>query len=200
MRTHLNRWAMGAGWSSERRERANLRDRGNLTDAISAIMVDTPSRFCSDGVTGSYRSVTPQEQKHIAMALTFELSKVDIVEIRRRTLGHVDVIDPKLGATVAEELGMLGEALKANPPGMPIDLDPSPALRLYGKYQPTLKGRKVGVLLAADFNLKLKNALMIAIKKEGATPAIIAPMVGCVKDSEGTKHHAEMALSGSPSV
>lgn len=38
-----------------------------------------------------YRSVTPQERKHIAQALTFELSKVDIPEIRRRMLGHLDV-------------------------------------------------------------------------------------------------------------
>jgi catalase len=147
-----------------------------------------------------YRSVTPQEQKHIAMALTFELSKVDIVEIRRRMLGHLDVIDPKLGAKVADELGMPGEALKADPAAMPIDLDPSPALRLYGKYKPTLKGRKVGVLLAAGFNPNLKKAFVIAIEKEGATPAIIAPMVGGVKDSKGAKHAAEMALSGSPSV
>ena len=93
-----------------------------------------------------YRSVTPQEQKHIAMALTFELSKVDIIEIRRKMLGHLDVIDPKLGAKVAEDLGMPGEALKANPAAMPIDLDVSPALRLYvwGPYKPTLEGRKSG--------------------------------------------------------
>ena len=84
-------------------------------------------------------------------------------------LGHHDVIDPKLGAKVAEELGMPGEALKASPAANPIALEVSPALRLYGKYKPTLKGRKVGVLLAAGFNLKLKNSLVIAIKKEGAT-------------------------------
>jgi catalase len=147
-----------------------------------------------------YRSVTPQEQKHITQALTFELSKVDVVEIRRRVLGHLDVIDQGLGIKVADGLGMPGEATKANPAAMPIDLDPSPALRLYGKYKPTLNGRKVGVLLAPGFNLKLKNALVQAIKKEGATPAVIAPKVGGVTDSEGTKHPAEMALSGSPSV
>ena len=147
-----------------------------------------------------YRSVTPQEQKHIAQALTFELSKVDIVDIRRKILGHLDVIDPKLGGKVAEELGMQGEAIKAQPAEMPIDLDPSPALRLYGKYKPTLKGRKVGVLLGPGFDAKLKNALVLAIKKEGAIPAIIAPKVGGVEDSAGTKQTAEMALSGSPSV
>ena len=44
-----------------------------------------------------YRSVTPQEQRHIAKALTFELGKVDIAEIQRRMLGHLDVIDEDLG-------------------------------------------------------------------------------------------------------
>jgi catalase len=147
-----------------------------------------------------YRSVTPQEQKHIAMALTFELSKVDIPEIRKKMLGHLDVIDGKLGAKVADGLGMSGEAIAATPAAKPIDLDPSPALRLYGKYKPTLKGRKVGVLLADGFDAKLQTALVAAIKKEGATPAIIALKVGGVMDSSGKKLVAEMALSGSPSI
>ena len=147
-----------------------------------------------------YRSVTPQEQKHMAMALTFELSKVEIPEIRKKMLGHLNVIDEKLGAKVADGLGMTGEAIAATPAAKPIDLPPSPALRLYGKYKPTLKGRKVGVLLADGFDVKLKDALVAAIKKEEATPAIIAPKVGGVMDSAGKRVVAEMALSGSPSI
>jgi catalase len=147
-----------------------------------------------------YRSVTPQEQKHMAMALTFELSKVEIPEIRRKMLGHLEIIDPKLAAKVADGLGMTGQAIAATPAAKPIDLPPSPALRLYGKYKPTLKGRKVGLLLADGFDAKLQAALVAAIKKEGATPAIIAPKVGGVMDSTGKKMVAEMALSGSPSV
>ena len=147
-----------------------------------------------------YRSVTPQEQKHMAMALTFELSKVEIPEIRKKMLGHLNVIDEKLGAKVADGLGMTGEAIAATPAAKPIDLPASPALRLYGKYKPTLKGRKVGVLLADGFDVKLKDALVAAIKKEEATPAIIAPKVGGVMDSAGKRMVAEMALSGSPSI
>jgi len=113
----------------------------------------------------------------MAMALTFELSKVDIPDIRRKMLGHLEVIDKELANKVADGLGMTGEAIAATPAAKPIDLDPSPALRLYGKYKPTLKGRKVGVLLADGFDPKLQTALVAAIKKEGATPAIIAPKV-----------------------
>ncbi len=147
-----------------------------------------------------YRSVTPQEQKHIVKALTFELSKVDIVEIRKRVLGHLDIIDESLGSKVAEELGMTGEAEKITPGVPPKEVALSPALRLYGKYKPTLKGRKVGVLLAAGFDDKLKDALVAAIQKEGASAALIAIKVGGAEDSGGLKHSADMALSGGPSV
>ncbi len=86
------------------------------------------------------------------------------------------------------------------PAAKPMDLKPSPALRLYGKYPPTLKGRKVGVLLAPGFDVKQKSEVVAAIEKEGAVAAMIAPRVGAVEDSTGTKHAADMALSGSPSV
>jgi catalase len=147
-----------------------------------------------------YHSVTPPEQKHIRNALTFELGKVDITEIRRRVLGHLNIIDKALGTEVADGLGMQGEAETITPAMQPKDLKPSPALRMYGKYAPTLKGRKVGVLLAPGFDLKLKNALVAAIEKEDATAALIAPKVGGVQDSAGAKHPAHMALNASPSV
>jgi catalase len=147
-----------------------------------------------------YRSVTPQEQRHIVKAFAFELSKVDILAIRKRMLGHLDIIDQTLGSRVAEEIGMTGEADRIAPAKAPMDLKTSPALRLYDKYEPTLKGRKVGVLLASGFNVAFKDELVAAIEKEGATAAIIAPKVGGVEDSTGAKHQAAMALSGSPSV
>ena len=147
-----------------------------------------------------YRSVTAQERRHIAQALTFELSKVTIPEIRRKMLGHLDIVDKDLGIKVAEELGMSGEAETIQPAAMPVELDPSPALRLYGKYKPTLNGRKVGILLAPGFGVELKDRLVAAIKQEGATAVTIALNVGSVKDSAGGKHQADSALSGSPSV
>src|SRR6202051_1749200 len=48
-----------------------------------------------------YRSVTPQEQKHIVKAITFELGKVETPGIRRRMLGHLDIIEGNLGSAVA---------------------------------------------------------------------------------------------------
>jgi len=147
-----------------------------------------------------YNSVTAQEQSHITKALIFELGKVDVADIRRRVLGHLDIIESALGAAVADGLGMRGEAHEITPAVAPIDLEPSPALRLYGKYKPTLKGRKAGLLLGTGFDPKLKAALVAAFEKEGATAAIIALKVGSTEDSQGALHTAQMALRGSPSV
>ena len=41
------------------------------------------------------------EQGHIVNAFTFELGKVEIEAIRRRMLGHLDIIASELGARVA---------------------------------------------------------------------------------------------------
>ena len=147
-----------------------------------------------------YRSVTPQEQKHLANAITFELSKVTIPDIRKRMLGHLDVIDSGLGVQVATALGMQGKAMIASPAVKPVDIALSPALRLYGKYKPTLRGRKIGLLLGAGFKPKVMEAMQAAIEKEGATVAIIACKVGGVLDAEGKSHSVDAALSGSPSI
>ncbi|HEU5093312.1 MAG TPA: catalase C, partial [Nitrospira sp.] len=53
-----------------------------------------------------FNSQTEPEQRHIAMALTFELSKVDTLVIRERMVAHLLNIDEGLAETVAEKLGM----------------------------------------------------------------------------------------------
>ncbi len=53
-----------------------------------------------------FNSQTVPEQKHIAMALTFELSKVETMVIRERMVSHLLNIDEALGAAVADKLGM----------------------------------------------------------------------------------------------
>ncbi len=147
-----------------------------------------------------YRSMSLHEQKHMQKALTFELGKVDIPEIRRKMLGHLDVIDPDLGTIVAEELGMTGEAIRATPTVPHVELPPSLALRMIGKYPPTLKGRKVGVLLAPGFDVEVMQQLVKAIEAESATAALIGTKVGGVQDGAGTKQPVDMALNASPSV
>jgi len=51
-------------------------------------------------------SQTPPEQRHIADALTFELSKVETPVIRERMVAHLLNIDETLGKKVGHALGL----------------------------------------------------------------------------------------------
>jgi catalase len=147
-----------------------------------------------------YRSITPPEQKHLANALTFELGKLETPAIRLRMLGHLSLIDGDLADKVSAALGADGQAEKITPAKNPVDIKPSPALRLYGKFKPTLKGRKVGILLGAGFDEKFKKGLVSAIETEGAKVAIVASKIQGEFDSETLLHPADMALRAAPSV
>ena len=59
--------------------------------------------------------MTEPEQRHIVSAFAFELGKVETVAIRRRMLGHLDIVDQALGDAVAQALGMEGQAEKIRP-------------------------------------------------------------------------------------
>ena len=147
-----------------------------------------------------YRSIREPEQMHVRQALTFELGKVETVAIRERMLGHLQVIDRDLAKGVADGLGMNSSGPKATPARQPIDLAPSPALSLLGRMKPTLVGRDVAILLGDGFDAKLKQALMAALEKEGATATVIAPKAAGAKDAQGKIHAAKLALNAAPSV
>jgi len=180
-------------------------DRGFATSArpVGGTLERVRSASFSDHYSQArlfYRSITAPEQKHLAGALTFELSKVETEAIRRRMLGHLLIIDKSLANTVIAALGAEGQADTIAPAARPVELKPSPALRLYGKTKPTLAGRKVGVLLGAGFDPRLKKELVSQIEKEGAKAAIVTSKIQGELDSQGRLHPAEMALRASPSV
>lgn len=147
-----------------------------------------------------YRSITPPEQKHLADALTFELSKLETEAVRLRMLGHLLLIDTKLAEKVITALGAAGKAEKIAPAKTPVDLDPSPALRLYGKFKPTLEGRKIGVLIGAGFDATLQKDVVSQTEKAGAKAAIIAGKIQGELDSRGHLAVPDLALRTSPSV
>ena len=93
---------------------------------------------------------------------------------------------------------------KARPTGFaaraPVDMDDSPSLSLIKKAKPTLKGRKVGVLMTDGADDTLLDALRKAVEKEGAALAVIAPKVGGIKTRQGKALPADHALSAAPSI
>jgi len=146
-------------------------------------------------------SQAPIEQKHIADALTFELSKVERPDIRARMVSHLRNIDEALAAKVADGLALpeLPAPAQAARPTI-ADLPPSDALSIVKNGPLSFKGRKLGILLSDGADAGLFNALVKAIDKVGAVYEVVAPKIGGVTLSDGTKVAAKQKIDGGPSV
>ena len=148
-----------------------------------------------------YISQTDVERGHIADALVFELSKVEETTIRVRVVSHLPNIDAKLADRVAKGLGMhekVHAALAAIEPRQ--DLKPSKALSIALNPPKSFEGRKVGALVTDGVDRGILDALKQALEAEGAMLEIIAPTIGGVQASDGTRVGAHQKLGGGPSV
>ncbi len=148
-----------------------------------------------------FYSQTETEQNHIISAFIFELSKVLTKAVRERQLSQLAAVDPKIAARVAKGLGMEG-TIKPFPTKIPArtDLQPSPTLSILKKAVPTVKGRKVGCLVADGTDAAMVETLKAAAKAQGADFAVIAPKVGGAKSSKGGMIEGDFQLAGGPSV
>ncbi len=146
-----------------------------------------------------FRSQSGLEQAHMASSLVFELSKVATAHVREAIVGHLIHVDPSLAQRVADGLGM--DALPPAPPAQvaPIDMKPSPALRIIDRMKDTLDGRAIGVLVADGTDMKQVDALRNAAKKAGAQVKLVAPKLQ-VKDAKGRPIAADGQLAGTPST
>jgi catalase len=148
-----------------------------------------------------YVSQTPIEQKHIADALTFELSKVERADIRGRMASHLLNIDTALAHVVANGLGLaeLPTPAKAARPTRD-DLPVSDALSIIKHGPKTFAGRKLGILLTDDADASLFDALTKAATTAGAVVEVVAFKVAGAVLSDGTVVAAKQKLDGGPSV
>ncbi|RWL50264.1 MAG: catalase [Mesorhizobium sp.] len=146
-------------------------------------------------------SQTEPEQRHIAMALTFELSKVETPVIRERMISHLLNIDETLATTVADKLGIKTMPAPADA-AVPTrdDLDPSPALSIVNNGPDSFKGRKIGVLVSDGIDSGLLQAIRDAAQAEGAKMEIVARRVGGVEAGDGSWIGANHMIDGGPSV
>ena len=146
-----------------------------------------------------FRSQTEIEQAHLASALVFELSKCSFEHVRTRVLANLQNVDPDLAARVAAGLNLKAPAA-STPAVEPVDLDLSPALRIVGKYPPSLKGRSVGILVTDGADGAVVEAVRKAAEAEGASVKIVAPKIGGVAVKGGKALAVDGQLAGSPSV
>ncbi|ANK81076.1 MAG: catalase HPII [Rhizobiales bacterium NRL2] len=148
-----------------------------------------------------YVSQTGVEQRHIADALTFELSKCERADIRARMVGHLQNIDDTLAKQVAAGLGMDGLPEKMKPAREPVpDLPPSDALSILKNGPASFAGRRLGLYISDGADADIVSAIRSAAEAEGTKVAIVAPHIAGAKLSDGTALAADEKIDGGPSV
>ncbi len=145
-----------------------------------------------------FRSLDPAEQAHLASSFVFELSKVGLAHVPPRMVGNLRNVDEDLARRVAAGLGMElpPKSLAAREP---IDMDPSPALRIIGNMKATLEGRAVGILIADGSDGTAIARVKAAVEAAKGRAVIIAPKVGGVTLAGGTMLKTDGQLAGTPS-
>lgn len=119
-------------------------------------------------------SLSEVEREHTAQAYAFELGKCWDETIRVRQLRHLFAIDPSLGHTVAQGLGLPDQEPTVAPAQ---DVQPSPALSQVGGTWP-VEGRQVGILVGPDTDAEQLTTLISRIDAEDMVPLVIAPQGG----------------------
>ncbi|MGA2408781.1 MAG: catalase [Candidatus Binataceae bacterium] len=148
-----------------------------------------------------YISQTPIEQKHIAAAFIFELSKVENPAIRSRMVSHLLNVDGKLANKVTEGLRLQSKPKPAIAARQPrTDLEESPALSVIGNNPNTFHGRKAGALITDGVSAELVAALRKTLEQEGALIEFVAPAIGGVEADDGSWIEAKQKIDGGPSV
>ena len=146
-------------------------------------------------------SQTPVEQQHIADAFTFELSKVERLDIRERTVANLRNVDDDLAGKIADQLGLVTLPDRSEPAAPPItDLSPSPALSIVLNGPDSFAGRKLGVLVSDGADAAVIEQLQSEVEADDGIIEFIAPKVGGFTTSDGTTIEADQQVGGGPSV
>lgn len=151
-----------------------------------------------------YDSQSAVEQRHIAMAYRFELSKVTVPAIRSRMLSILRNVSEQLAQEVADGLGM--PLPEPAPPVADFQLpEPevtvSPALSLLARPGETgVRTRKVAILVTDGVDGDEVAAVQAALFAEGAIPRLVGVRIGPVESVGAAMLDADASVENSPSV
>ena len=147
--------------------------------------------------TQFWNSMSDWEKDHIAAAFAFELNQVVDEAVRDRTMNEILVnIHEDLAAMVPDATG--GAVSRAGSPEAPTPSAPTPAGPLRkdaGKLKspalsmdkpvPTIKGRKVAVMVGDGIDTAEVEAIVAALTAAELVPETIGPRAGTVAASDG---------------
>lgn len=149
-----------------------------------------------------FESQTPVEQNHIINALRFELSKVEIPEIRTRMVGLLSMVNDTLAKKVAEGLGISVPENVERPINKGVgadasdDQEPSPAKEQQSlsnalsmisnkNNSDTIETRIVAFLCSEGVSFESISVMKKALEEKGASVKIIGTNATALQSLEG---------------
>lgn len=163
-----------------------------------------PERFAEHYAQASlfYESQTPVEQRHIAAAFRFELSKVTVPAVRRRVVALLANVSPTLARAVADGLGMdMPEPL----PRLEVGATAAPEVTVSATlsqtaYPGTMQDAhlKVAVLVAPGVDGEQVGAIQHALLEAGVTARLVGPRIGAVGGASAVTLDADASLENQP--
>ncbi|MVW77724.1 catalase [Bordetella sp. 02P26C-1] len=164
-----------------------------------------PEKFAEhyNQATLFYESQSDIEKKHIADALAFELSKVTVPGIRRRTVAMLRNISEDLAATVATKLGMpeLPDPLPRAAAPVKPEIKKSAFLSLLARPgEGGIASRKIASMVADGTDAASVQSIAKSLIDKGAVVRLVGPHVGLLQGQNGDALDADASFENSPSV
>ncbi|KIX08516.1 uncharacterized protein Z518_03172 [Rhinocladiella mackenziei CBS 650.93] len=130
-----------------------------------------------------YNSMTDIEKQHIISALSFELDHCDEPVVYERVVSRLTEIDLSLATAVAEKVGAPtpNKQTRSNPGRQTKGLSQLE----YMPENPTIKSRRVAILIADGFDAVSYEAMKSALLAESALPFTISTKRQDVKAADG---------------
>jgi len=154
-----------------------------------------------------WNSQSVPEKDHIVAAFRFELSKVEVPDIRQRMVDNLAHVDLKLAARVAAPLGIKPPDPKAAAGRLGFrdyritsKVEEDPALRMVGRPGGSAKTRKVAILVADGVEAGALKRLQQDLLDAGAQCKLVAPHLGTVSTSSGRQLAVDHTFANAPSV
>ncbi|MDI1239250.1 MAG: catalase [Polaromonas sp.] len=155
-----------------------------------------------------WNSQSPAEKDHIVAAFRFELSKVEVPDIRQRMVDNLAHVDARLAARVAAPLGINAPDARAAAGRLGFreyriaqSVDDDAALSMSGRpASDNIRTRKVAILVADGVDLLSFKRLHQELLDAGAQCKVVAPQLGHVTTSSGKQLPADHTFSNTSSI
>lgn len=154
-----------------------------------------------------WNSQSVAEKDHIVSAFRFELSKVDVPEIRQRIVDNLAHVDLKLASRIAAPLGIAAPDPKAAAGRLGFrdyritsKVDEDAALRMTGGPGGSVKTRKVAILVANGVESAPLRRIQHDLTEAGALCKLVAQHLGTVSTASGRQLAVDHTFANMPSV